>query len=43
MSRLIGMDHGVAVASHSFSKNPTLIQELAEKYPRLRLNETGGR
>src|ERR1700722_3958410 len=42
MSRLIGMEPSVAVASHSFSKNPTLIRELAGKYPRLRLNETGG-
>lgn len=31
----------VAVASHSFSKSPTLRQELGERYSRLRFNETG--
>jgi D-3-phosphoglycerate dehydrogenase len=35
------MDAAVAVASHSFSSNPTLCRELTERYPNARLNETG--
>lgn len=32
----------VAVASSSFSRNPTLRRELTDRYPRVRFNETGG-
>jgi len=32
----------VAVASRSFSRNPTLRRELADRYPHARFNETGG-
>ena len=35
------MDVAVAVASHSFSRNPTLCRELTERYPNVRLNQTG--
>jgi D-3-phosphoglycerate dehydrogenase len=34
------MRAGVAVASHSFSKNPTLCRELLEQYPQSVFNET---
>ena len=39
VERLTG---AVAVASRSFSRNPTLRQELTARYPRARFNETGG-
>jgi phosphoglycerate dehydrogenase-like enzyme len=41
MSTLIPMNAAVAVASHSFSKHPTLRQELAAKYSVIHFNETG--
>src|SRR4051794_16372606 len=41
MSRLNGRDVAVAVASHSFSKNRILCRELTDRYPAVRLNETG--
>jgi phosphoglycerate dehydrogenase-like enzyme len=39
MDRLSG---AVAVASRSFSRNPTLRQELTRRYPLARFNDTGG-
>lgn len=35
------MDAGVAVASHSFSRNARLRDELSARYPSVRFNETG--
>src|SRR5438105_6429826 len=41
MSTLMAMNAAVAVASHSFSKNPTLRHELAAKYAVIHFNDTG--
>ena len=35
------MSNGVAVASHSFPKHPTLRRELLDRYPESKFNETG--